>query len=59
VRGRRRGRRGRRHLVLLRPAVLLFDKLQLLVTLLDKELALEEFETFVDDAGFMLALLFR
>jgi len=38
---------------------LLFDKLQLLVALLDEELALEEFETFVDDAGFMLALLFR
>jgi hypothetical protein len=52
---RARGRRGRRHLVFLRPAVLLFSKLQLLVALLDEEFALEEFETFVDDAGSMSA----
>ena len=53
ARGRRRGRR---HLVLLRPAVLLFGKLQLLVALLDEESAFEEFETFVDDAEYMLVI---
>jgi hypothetical protein len=41
-------RRRRRHLILLRPTVLLL-RLQLLIALLDEELAFEELETFVDD----------
>jgi hypothetical protein len=53
ARGRRRGRE---HLVLLRPAVLLFSELQLLVTLLDEEFAFEELEALVNDAENMLAI---
>jgi hypothetical protein len=41
--------RRRRHLILLRPAVLLL-RLQRLIAFLDEEFAFEELETFVDNA---------